>query len=76
MTWDDLTAEERQIVTLDVRRGMMTPEEYVRYEQMILEYPVPYAGIMIHELEAHCERIWAAAVADFLARRRAGSPGA
>ena len=74
MTWDDLTAEEQQI-PWDARHNMMSPEEYARYEQMVLEWPETYRGRTLDDLGAFCERMWAAAISDFLARRRAGSPG-
>ena len=65
MTWDDLTAEER-MVAFNVDAGrFMTPAELNRYWAVVVAAP----GRLSNEDAA------ARAVADFLARRRAGSPG-
>ena len=66
MTWDDLTAEERMVAFNPDADRLMTPAELNRYWWVMV-----YAPLSLSFDNAH-----ARAVADFLARRRAGSPGA
>ena len=66
MTWNDLTAEERMVAFNADADRFMTPAELNRYWRVYVDSP----GRLSNEDAA------ARAVADFLARRRAGSPGA
>ena len=65
MTWDDLTAEERMVAFNPDADRFMTAAELNRYWAVFVATP----GRLSNEDAA------ARAVADFLARRRAGSPG-
>ena len=62
MTWDDLTAEERAVAYSANADRLMTPAELSRYWRVMVDAPLSLSFDNAH----------ARAVADFLARRRAG----
>ena len=66
MTWDDLTAEERMVAFNVNADRLRTPAELTRDWRVDVDSPDRLSN----------EDAAARAVADFLARRRAGSPGA